>query len=273
MQLPYWMISLQRAPKIQHCGRDLRGVTLASDACWTENHFSIHWVLLFFHNSVEVVIDEHWLQVPPHSIVIVPPHSQLTLRFLSRSEHHWAHFSCASGRGDEAPIPALSSLGDEGVEMIRTFETIVAGFRKGEVSSSEIFFEVLQRLLLRENTLEVPTKKLHPRLQAALRMIEGNLHRPLYAPEIAEEAGLSQRQLLNLVKALTGRSIVGFIRQRRAERAYQLIVFTSRTIQSIAVEVGIPDLQLFNKTIRTVYGKSPRQIRKQGVSPVGLMHR
>lgn len=265
MQLPRWQISLARSPRIQHCGRDLRGVT--TDASWTENHFSIHWVLLFFHNAMELVIDDWWLKVPPNSAVVVPPHSHLTLRFLDRSVHHWFHFSCASGRGDEVPIPALSRVPNAaGVK--KEFANILALYANDRIAASERFAGVLQRLVLRNETPEISTRPMHPKLQIALRVIESNLHRPIYAPEIARQAGLSQRQLLNLIRELTGRSIVGFIRQRRGERARHLMISTPRQIQSIAIEVGLPDLQSFNKTIRQLYGKSPRQLRKSAGVPV-----
>jgi AraC family transcriptional regulator len=261
MTSPKWMISLGRTASIQLCGRDLRGVNIAAEACWTENHFSIYWVLLFFHNPVEVVIDEHWLQVPENTIVIVPPHSHLTLRFLSRSVHHWFHFSCGAGRGDEVPIAALTRSGRE---MRRTFEAVVKAFKTDQRLAAERFHQILLDVQLKNRSCEVLRKQLHPKLQVVIQLIEHSLHRTLHAPDLAKKVSLSQRQLLNLFKQLTGGSIVGYIRQRRAERALHLIEWTNRPIRSIAVEVGISDLQLFNKTIRDFYGKSPRQLRAKG---------
>lgn len=265
MQLPRWQIPLERCPLIQFCGQDLRGVNLAPDASWTENHFSIHWVLLYFHHPIEVVVDDCWLKVPAHSAVVVPPHSYLTLRFLERSVHDWFHFSCASGRGGEIPLPVLSHVPD-GARVKRELKKVREEFSNHRSRESERFLRFLQELVLRNEIPDVPTLQMHPKLQIALRIIERNLHRPIYAPEIAAKAEISQRQLLNLIRELTGRSIIGFIRQRRTERAYHLLVFTSRSIQSIAAEVGIADLQLFNKTIRQLYGISPRELRKRGKS-------
>ena len=46
------------------------------------------------------------------------------------------------------------------------------------------------------------------------------------------------------------------------ERARYLLEHSTMPIKAIARDVGIPDLHLFNKTVRRELGKSPREVRK-----------
>lgn len=255
-----WQICLERPPQRQIAGQDLRGVDLAPDACWTENHFSIHWVLLYFHNPVEVVIDQYWLSVPRQSAVIVPPHAYLTLRFLQRSVHDWVHFSCSTGRGATETIAAVTELPRSGAWMRRHFEQVC----RGTPAEAAAPLEAILRRLITQPKPPAPHATVSAPLAKAVRLIEHGLHKPLFAPELARVTGVSQRHLLSLFKDLTGTTIVGYIRRRRAERAYHLLTHTNRTIPSIAAECGLADLQLFNKTLRQFYGCGPRELRRRG---------
>jgi len=254
-----WQICLERPPQRQIAGQDLRGVDLAPEACWTENHFSIHWVLLFFHEAVEVVIDQYWLAVKHHTAVVVPPHAHLTLRFLRRSVHDWVHFSCSSGRGPTDPIPAVSELGRSAVWMRRRFELV----RRGTQAEAALPLEEMLRKLIARQQRPLPHSTVPAPLAKAISLIEHRLHRPVFAPDLARATGVSQRRLLAYFKGLTGTTIVGYIRRRRAERAFHLLTNTNRSISSIAIECGLADLQLFNKTVRDFYGCGPRALRSR----------
>jgi AraC-like DNA-binding protein len=53
-------------------------------------------------------------------------------------------------------------------------------------------------------------------------------------------------------------------RSRRLQRAHHLLQHTTRRVKEIAVEVGLADLQRFNKAIRREYGCAPRALRRPG---------
>jgi transcriptional regulator GlxA family with amidase domain len=101
----------------------------------------------------------------------------------------------------------------------------------------------------------------HPALRAAQAMIALRLAEPLDVNDIAKAADVSPTHLTRLFRAVTGGGVAQYVRARRMERARHLLLHSTLPIKSIAVEVGICDLQLFNKIVRRSLGRSPREIR------------
>jgi AraC-like DNA-binding protein len=62
--------------------------------------------------------------------------------------------------------------------------------------------------------------------------------------------------------------VTEYVRRRRVERARHLLLHSGLSIKQVACEVGLPDLQLFNKTIRRAYGVAPRSLREHGPAAV-----
>ncbi|MBS1703031.1 MAG: helix-turn-helix domain-containing protein [Armatimonadetes bacterium] len=56
------------------------------------------------------------------------------------------------------------------------------------------------------------------------------------------------------------------MREKRAEIAKTLILTTDLPMKTIAVQTGMPDLQYFNKAIRSISGLSPRALRELSVN-------
>lgn len=93
-------------------------------------------------------------------------------------------------------------------------------------------------------------------------LVVGRLREKLSVAGLASELGVSQSQLLRLVRAEHGGTIQDFIRDKRAEIARGLIVSTQEPLKAIAMRTGMPDLQYFNKAIRNASGLSPRALRE-----------
>ena len=91
-----------------------------------------------------------------------------------------------------------------------------------------------------------------------MEIIESRLHEPLYGEELAREVDLSQHHLIRIFRKAVGTTPQHYIRQRRMHRAGHLLTHTTLPIKTIAHDVGIPDLHLFNKIVRQFFGKSPR---------------
>jgi len=103
-------------------------------------------------------------------------------------------------------------------------------------------------------------------LERLFTTVENSLHRELHLDTLAAEAGLSRDHLTRLVKGETGLTLVGYIRSRRIHRAAVLLQTSDLPIKQIAYEVGIPDLQHFNKSFRAERGLSPRAFRENSTT-------
>jgi transcriptional regulator GlxA family with amidase domain len=106
------------------------------------------------------------------------------------------------------------------------------------------------------------TRAGHPAVAEAQRLIELRLGEVIYVTDLAKAAGLSQNHLTRLFAAQTGKTVAAYIRDRRVERAAHLLRHSTLPIKAIASEVGIPDLHLFNKSLRAAYGTAPRRLRR-----------
>jgi AraC-like DNA-binding protein len=110
-------------------------------------------------------------------------------------------------------------------------------------------------------TLNSPVR--NPVVVSALNEIESHLSGPLSVADIAARAGVSYSYLGRLFQASLGENVIGYIQRRREERAVHLLCFTTLSIKSIAAEVGIEDLQRFNRFIHKRCGCSPRVLRSR----------
>ncbi|NBC16315.1 MAG: helix-turn-helix domain-containing protein, partial [Bacteroidetes bacterium] len=75
--------------------------------------------------------------------------------------------------------------------------------------------------------------------------------------QLADEVGLSTRQLQRKLKAITSLSPSGFIRMMRLERAAQLLGQQAGTVAEIAYAVGFKDADYFSKQFREAFGQPP----------------
>ena len=89
-----------------------------------------------------------------------------------------------------------------------------------------------------------------------------NMSNPnLKMDDLGEEIGLGRVQLYRKVKAITGLTPVELLRQMRLQRAYALLVSTTKTVAEIAFEVGFNTPGYFSKCFKEQYGKLPMELR------------
>lgn len=81
---------------------------------------------------------------------------------------------------------------------------------------------------------------------------------------LAEQLGVSRRQLDRIIKDLYGASYREKLSQTRMEIAYELLHETSYSMAQIAERLGYGDKSSFHAAVRTATGKTPGQIRGEG---------
>ncbi len=112
---------------------------------------------------------------------------------------------------------------------------------------------------------ELPAEPVSSRVEKAmlklLELIESRLKDVLVVPALAEESGLSQNYLARLFRQRYGVAVPRFILLRRIETARHLLTTSRASVKEVAHEVGLPDMQHFNKQFRRVAGMSPSAYR------------
>jgi DNA-binding response OmpR family regulator/nitrogen-specific signal transduction histidine kinase len=101
-------------------------------------------------------------------------------------------------------------------------------------------------------------------LQKAIDYVIGNLQDPqLSVDSIAALFNLSRMQVYRKIKALTGKSVVEFIRMVRMKQAIKLMDSHKFTLSEIAFEVGFNSASYFTRVFKDEYGKTPSEYLDQ----------
>jgi AraC-like DNA-binding protein len=74
--------------------------------------------------------------------------------------------------------------------------------------------------------------------------------------------GLSRTALYEIFRQTFGKGIRAYIHEKRAREAHRLLQGTDHSVERIAAEVGLRGRDQLTALLKRIYGKSPRQIRK-----------
>ena len=77
--------------------------------------------------------------------------------------------------------------------------------------------------------------------------------------QIASTLAMSRRTLYSKVKALTGQSVVEFIRNYRLRKAAQILAEEDVSISMVMDRVGIDNASYFSRIFKKEFGESPSE--------------
>jgi transcriptional regulator GlxA family with amidase domain len=104
----------------------------------------------------------------------------------------------------------------------------------------------------------------HAAVEHTCQIIQSRLSEPLKLTGLARSAGVSPAHLTRLFRSELSETVTDYLRKCRLDRAWHLLLHSDLPIKQVACDVGIQDLQLFNKTIRRAFGVAPRALRERG---------
>ncbi len=96
----------------------------------------------------------------------------------------------------------------------------------------------------------------------ATKYIYRNYKKPLTLAEVSAQAALSPTYFSKKFKQITGMSFKEYLNLVRLRHAQTALLTTSSTITDIALENGFNDSNYFKDLFKKVYGKSPREYRR-----------
>ncbi len=103
----------------------------------------------------------------------------------------------------------------------------------------------------------------HPKLVAAIALMEADLEAPLSCRDLAEAVNLSPRQLERLFAKHLATTPMRYYLRLRLFQARRLLQQTSLSVLRIGLGCGFSSASHFSKCYRDIFGKSPRQERSQ----------
>lgn len=96
----------------------------------------------------------------------------------------------------------------------------------------------------------------------ATKYIYKNFRKPLTLEEVSAQAALSPTYFSKKFKQVTGMGFKEYLNFVRLKHAQTALLTTNNTITDIALENGFNDSNYFKDLFKKIYGKSPREFRK-----------
>ncbi|MFN3994021.1 MAG: GlxA family transcriptional regulator [Tabrizicola flagellatus] len=116
--------------------------------------------------------------------------------------------------------------------------------------------------------LSIPTRigVRHPKLSQVIQMMEGNIEDPMSPADLAEEVGMSTRQLERLFRRYLNRSPKRYYMELRLQKARNLLMQTDMSVINVALACGFASPSHFSKCYRSHYSTTPyRERGTQGI--------
>ena len=111
--------------------------------------------------------------------------------------------------------------------------------------------------------LSIPTRigVRHPKLSQVIRMMEQNLEEPISPSILAQEVGMSTRQLERLFRRYLNRSPKRYYMELRLQKARNLLMQTDMSVINVALACGFASPSHFSKCYRAHYDTTPYRER------------
>jgi len=99
-------------------------------------------------------------------------------------------------------------------------------------------------------------------VEKALWYVESHFGEEITLEEIAAIGGVSRPHIVRAFSAVTGRSVMRYVRGRRLSVAAQLLVGGAPDILAVALDAGYESHEAFTRAFRDQFGTTPEQVRK-----------
>ncbi len=111
--------------------------------------------------------------------------------------------------------------------------------------------------------LSIPTRigVRHPKLSQVIQMMEANIEDPISPADLAEEVGMSTRQLERLFRRYLNRSPKRYYMELRLQKARNLLMQTDMSVINVALACGFASPSHFSKCYRAHYNTTPYRER------------
>ncbi|MBC8064174.1 MAG: helix-turn-helix transcriptional regulator [Chlorobia bacterium] len=217
------------------------------------------WCLHLYRYQASIKIGNETYTIAPGSMGITPGATIAEYRFHDRSTHGFIHFQPAGNQ--PSTLAPMLPLGESFAASWAQFEEALGLFPLSPLRAEIKIWDLLWQHAERSQLPAQGTDPIHPAVAQATRFIETWLTESVTISDIAQRLDVSHNHLTRLFQKHLGKSPIAYLIERRLERAEHLLKHTNMPVKQIAIQVGIHDLQAFNKSFRNRFGVSPREYR------------
>jgi len=219
-------------------------------------------------------VNQFEYRINAHSLHLLPPGSIHSFKDTFDTTHYYVILF----EKDFTEETALLEFHDNHLESVDLepslfgkvkdlFEEIESEFKRDEEDHRLYAKHLLNQLLLILKREKLKIKSDTPKTRGDvicirfLSLLEENFKDMKRVDDYAALLDLTPKYLSETVKAKLGKSALHFIHKRIVKEAKYLLVYSDRTISSIAVILNFHDASQFTKFFKQRVGKSPRQFR------------
>ncbi len=142
---------------------------------------------------------------------------------------------------------------------------IIADDHGEEVANSTADQLIYSQIRTDQDTqrLSIPTRigVRHPKLSKVIQMMEANIETPISPATLAEDVGMSTRQLERLFRRYLSRSPKRYYMELRLQKARNLLMQTDMSVINVALACGFASPSHFSKCYRAHYQTTPYRER------------
>lgn len=218
------------------------------------------WTVLYYQHCNAVTVNAQTYLVEPGAMVFYAPGVKAThARVDEGTNHFFMTCNLPGNDGSRSAIPTHCPHMERVLpDMMRAAYRISDDRRPGIAFAWNLFWSVAQ---------SAAVFRQHEELYAAESWIFQHLSDRFSVRDVAAVVDLSPRHLLRAFREEHRMTVQEYVRQKRVQEATRLLATTRSPVKEVAIKVGIPDLQQFNKLIRQETGASPRQFRRLAEEP------
>ncbi|KXF89977.1 GlxA family transcriptional regulator [Phaeobacter inhibens] len=120
--------------------------------------------------------------------------------------------------------------------------------------------------------LSIPTRigVRHPKLSLVIQMMEANIEEPISPSILAQNVGMSTRQLERLFRRYLNRSPKRYYMELRLQKARNLLMQTDMSVINVALACGFASPSHFSKCYRAHYDTTPYRERGSKSAPPAM---
>lgn len=225
---------------------------------WTQQ--PQHWTMFFFESGGIMSVNNKPIPFQPGNVGFVTPGTKVAFDRVGDGTHHFRMTFGITPRTEVVAIPAIADLGEMTAvrrkEMRETFDWLSISIMRGLGCAFNLLWSISRPLdTFRKSDL----------VSEAEALIIERIAAKINVRSLADELAISHSHLLRLFRQEHSQTIQEYIRDKRVELACQMLTDSDMAIKEIAIRTGIPDLQYFNKIIRSSSGHSPTSLRAQAL--------
>ncbi len=203
-----------------------------------------------------------YLDLRHHPLPVLPENLRTTLSAILPIHPRFAH---QLNRRVSIRLDQVDGLVASLRRIEQEMNSTEPGAQEIVLHSFQIFLIDLCRAAQRHGLVLSPSSRMFmpPWVEQLREKLDRDFAEPHELSALAREAGVSVAYLCRLFKAYTGKTVVGYLVERRLQAATWKLREGGEKVLTIAMACGFNDLAYFNRTFKRIVGKTPSAYRRK----------